>query len=56
MREIHTIIPVFGEADLAERSIDSALAQDYLEKKITVALIKWTRDESRSYVRNIIQE
>ena len=36
MSEIHTIIPVFGEADLAERSIDSALAQDYLQKKITV--------------------
>lgn len=36
VREFHVIIPVFGEADLAERSIDSALAQDFLEKKITV--------------------
>ena len=34
-QNVSTIIPIFGEADLAERSVDSVLSQDY-ENKSTI--------------------
>lgn len=45
-----TIIPVFGEADLAERSIESALSQDYDNHKVIVCCDAISRNREEELV------
>ena len=45
-----TIIPVFGEADLSERSIESALGQEYDNHKVIVCCDKVDRDREEELV------
>ena len=45
-----TIIPVFGEADLSERSIESALGQQYDNHKVIVCCDKVDRDREEELV------
>ena len=45
-----TIIPVFGGADLAERSIDSALDQEYDNHKVIVCCDKVSRNREEELV------